>query len=192
MAGRNTSWQALHECKRLPQGASQQLAEDVDAVARTWAEIVSHPAPLSPQRSPYATAASFRVQLWAGAGPLPESTRKKPEWLEPFRRAIRIVDFKRLFPSLDRGEGVPEVAFHQSLISEVLPSHWLPLAACAKLSPSAACGRIILLRKESRLVHPSRLQSSCATHRICRQSTHSRLFGDPSIGRNINPCQGNV
>jgi hypothetical protein len=54
------------------------------------------------------------------------------------------------------------------------------------------CGRIILLRKESRLVHPSRLQPSCATHRICRQSTHSRLCGDPSIGRNINPCQENV
>jgi hypothetical protein len=47
------------------------------------------------------------------------------------------------------------------------------------------CRKIILLRKESRLANPSRLQQSCATHRICRQSTHSRPSGDPSIGRNI-------
>ena len=31
------------------------------------------------------------------------------------------------------------------------------------------CGRMILLRKESRLAYPSRLQPSCATHRICRR-----------------------
>jgi hypothetical protein len=27
---------------------------------------------------------------------------------------------------------------------------------------------------------------------VCLQSTHLRRCGDPSIGRNINPCQGNV
>ncbi len=46
--------------------------------------------------------------------------RKKQEWLEPFRRALCVVDCKRLFPSLDRGKGVPDVAVHQALISDVL------------------------------------------------------------------------
>jgi hypothetical protein len=51
---------------------------------------------------------------------VPESMRKKSAWLEPFRRALRVVDCKGLFPSLDWGEGVPDVAVHQALISDVL------------------------------------------------------------------------
>ncbi len=55
-----------------------------------------------------------------------------------------------------------------------------------------ACAECILLRRESSLAYPSRLQPSNATHRIRRQSIHLRRSGDPSIGRIINPCQGNV
>jgi hypothetical protein len=70
VAGRDTSWQALLMHLRMQAsapGASEQLIEDVDAVGCSQ-DMGSHPAPLSPQRSPSATAASFRVQLWAGAG----------------------------------------------------------------------------------------------------------------------------
>ncbi len=62
------------------------------------------------------------LHLLLGSSPklMPETMRKKPAWLEPFRRALRVVDCKRLFPSLDRVEGVPEVAVHQALMSDVL------------------------------------------------------------------------
>jgi hypothetical protein len=63
-----------------------------------------------------------QLPLGSSFGLVPENMGKKPAslWLEPFRRAIRVDDCKRLFPSLDQGEGVPEVAVHQALISDVL------------------------------------------------------------------------
>ncbi len=46
--------------------------------------------------------------------------RKNPPWLQPLRRALGTADCKRLFPRLDRGEGAPEAAAHQTLLSEVI------------------------------------------------------------------------
>jgi hypothetical protein len=116
VAGRDTSWQALLMHLRMQAsapGACQQLVEDVDTVAKTWAAI---------RRRFRRRGVRLPRQLLLGSsfGLVPESMRKKPAWLEPFRRALRVVDCKRLFPSLDRGEGVPDVAVHQALISDVL------------------------------------------------------------------------
>jgi hypothetical protein len=47
---------------------------------------------------------------------------KNPAWLQPLRRALKVVEGKTLFSRLDRGEGVPEVAVHQQLLSEVIRS----------------------------------------------------------------------
>jgi hypothetical protein len=46
--------------------------------------------------------------------------RLNPPWLQPLRRALGTADCKHLFPRLDRGEGVPEVAAHQTLLSELI------------------------------------------------------------------------
>ena len=51
---------------------------------------------------------------------VPESMSRNPAWLQPLRRALKVVEVKTLFPYLDRGEGVPEVAVHQALLSEVI------------------------------------------------------------------------
>jgi hypothetical protein len=116
VAGRDTRWQALLMHLRMQAsapGASQQLVEDVDAVARTWAAIrrrFRHRGVRMPRQ----------LLLGSSFGLVPEIMRKKPAWLEPFRRARRVVDCKRLFPSLDRGEWVPEVAGQLALISDVL------------------------------------------------------------------------
>ncbi len=45
---------------------------------------------------------------------------RNPVWLQPLRMALQVVDVKRLFPRLDRGEGTPEVAVHQALLSDVI------------------------------------------------------------------------
>jgi hypothetical protein len=94
-------------------GACLQLVEDVDTVAKTWAAI---------RRRFRRRGVHLPRQLLLGSSfeLVPESMRKKPAWLEPFRKALRVVDCKRLFPSLDRGEWVPDVAVHQELISDVL------------------------------------------------------------------------
>ncbi len=47
---------------------------------------------------------------------------KNTAWLLPLRRALKVVEVKTLFPNLDREEGVPEVAEHQQLLSEVMHS----------------------------------------------------------------------
>jgi hypothetical protein len=51
---------------------------------------------------------------------VPESMSKNSAWLQPLCRALKVVEVKNLFPHLDRGEGVPEVAVHQILLSEVI------------------------------------------------------------------------
>jgi hypothetical protein len=52
-------------------------------------------------------------------GLVPENMRRNPPWLQPLRRALRLgtADCKRLFPRLDRGEGAPEIAVHQTLFA---------------------------------------------------------------------------
>ena len=51
---------------------------------------------------------------------VPESMSRNPAWLQPLRRALKGVEVRTLFPYLDRGEGVPEVAVHHALLSEVI------------------------------------------------------------------------
>jgi hypothetical protein len=96
-------------------GVSQQLVDDVDSVAKTWAAIrrrFCHRGVRMPRQ----------LLLGSSFGLVQESMRKKPAWLGPFRRPLRVVDCKRLFPSPDRGEGVPDVAVHQASTSDVLRS----------------------------------------------------------------------
>jgi hypothetical protein len=79
-------------------GASQQLVENVDTIAKTWAAIL---------RRFRRRGVHLPRQLLLGSsfGLVPESMRKKPAWLEPFRRAIRVVDCKR--PASIGGKGFP-------------------------------------------------------------------------------------
>jgi hypothetical protein len=53
-------------------------------------------------------------------GLVPENMRRNPPWLQPLRRALGTADCKLLSPRLDRGEGAPEVAAHQTLLSELI------------------------------------------------------------------------
>ncbi len=119
VAGRDLSWQALlmHlRCKASAPGADQSLVQDVGTVSQAWAAIrrrfrrrgVRAPRQLL-------LGHSFELQV------VPESMSKNPAWLQPLRLALKVVEVKTLFPPLDRGEGVPEVAVHQQLLSEVIP-----------------------------------------------------------------------
>ncbi len=95
---------------QAPVSASSHL----DTVAKTWAAI---------RRRFRRRGVRLPRQLLLGSSyGVPESMRKKPAWLELFRRALRVVAFKRLFPRLNRpgGEGVPDVAVHQAFVSDVL------------------------------------------------------------------------
>jgi hypothetical protein len=51
---------------------------------------------------------------------VPENMRRNPPWLQPLRRALGTADCKRFFPRLDRGDGAPEVAAHQTQLSELI------------------------------------------------------------------------
>ena len=51
---------------------------------------------------------------------VPESMSRNQAWLQPLSRALMLVKVKPLFSYLDRGEGAPEVAVHQTLLSEVI------------------------------------------------------------------------
>jgi hypothetical protein len=62
-----------------------------------------------------------QLLLGPSFGLVPEHMRRNPPWLQPFRRtALGTADCKRLFLRLDRGEGAPEVAAHQTLLSELI------------------------------------------------------------------------
>ena len=121
LAGRDTSWHALLMHLRQKAGHAEtdrQLAEDVDTVARAWAAIrrrFGRRGVRTPRQlilDPRATTV-----LWL----VPERMGKKsPQWLEPLRRALRVVETRRLFPRLSRGEGASEVEVHQALLSDVI------------------------------------------------------------------------
>ncbi len=92
---------------------SQQLVSDVATIAQAWG----------------ATRRRFRRkgfhvqrQLHLGSSfvSVPKAMKNDPAWLKPFRRSLRVVDVRRLFPSLNRSEGAPEPAAHQALMSEVI------------------------------------------------------------------------
>jgi hypothetical protein len=70
---------------------------------------------LSAQGGPHA-----QLLLGPNFGLVPENMWRNPPWLQPLRRALGTADCKRLFPRLDRGEGAPEVAAHQTLLSELI------------------------------------------------------------------------
>ncbi len=74
-------------------------------------------APLSAQRGPHAAAAALRVQFWASARKYAEASTLAPAILQS--PPLGTADCKRLFPRLNCGEGAPEVAAHQALLSEV-------------------------------------------------------------------------
>ena len=121
LAGRDTSWYALlmHLRQKAAQvETDQQLAEDVDTVARAWAAIrrrfrrrgVRTPRQLI--LDPRATTVLWLVPERMG--------QKSPQWLEPLRRALRVVETRRLFPRLSRAEGAHEAEVHQALLSDVI------------------------------------------------------------------------
>ena len=55
---------------------------------------------------------------------LPAFLRRQPDCLGPLRRVLSVADASaaalRLFPRLNRGEGVPTVPVHQALMQDVL------------------------------------------------------------------------
>ena len=116
VAGRDISWQALltHlRHKASAPEASQQLVEDVATVTQTWTAIRR-------RFRRRGVRAPRQLLLGHGFGLVPENMSRNPVWLQPLRRALQVVDVKRLFPRLDRGEGTPEVAVHQALLSDVI------------------------------------------------------------------------
>jgi hypothetical protein len=118
VAGRDLSWQALlmHlRCKASAPGADHSLVQDIRTVSQAWAAIRRHFRRRG-VRAPRQLLLGHSFEL------VPESMSKNPAWLQPLRRALKVVEVKTFFPSLDRGEGVPEVAVHQQLLSEVIHS----------------------------------------------------------------------
>ena len=116
VAGRDTSWRALlmHlRQKAAAPEASQQLVSDVATIAQAWGAI---------RRRFRRRGVRVPRQLLLGSSfaLVPENMKKDPAWLQPFRRALQVVDVQRLFLSLSRSEGVPEPAIHQALISDVI------------------------------------------------------------------------
>ena len=116
VAGRDISWQALltHlRHKASAPEASQQLVDDVATVARAWAAIRR-------RFRRRGVRAPRQLLLGRSFGLVPENMSRNPAWLQPLRRALQAVDVKRLFTRLDRGDGAPEVAVHQALLSDVI------------------------------------------------------------------------
>ena len=120
VAGRDTSWHALlmHlRQKAAHMQANQQLTEDVTTVTRAWAairQLFRRRGVRTPRQlvlDPRATPAHWLV---------PERMGKNPAWLEPLRRVLCVVETRRLFPRLNRGEDVPEAAVHQALLHDVI------------------------------------------------------------------------
>jgi len=116
VAGRDISWRALlmHlRQKAAAPEASQQLVSDVATVGLAWTAI---------RRRFRRRGIRVPRQLLLGSsfGLVPESLKKGAAWLQPFRRALLVVEVKRLFPLLSRSEGATEVAVHQALISDVI------------------------------------------------------------------------
>jgi hypothetical protein len=97
--------------------ANQQLTEDVITVTLAWAAMqrrFRRRGVLTPRQlvlDPRATPAHWLV---------PERMGKNPAWLEPLHRVLCVVETRRLFPRLRRGEDVPEVAVHQALLHDVI------------------------------------------------------------------------
>ena len=116
VVGRDTSWRALlmHlRQKAAAPEASQQLVSDVAIVGRAWTAI---------RRRFRRRGVRVPRQLLLGSsfGLVPESLKKDPAWLQPFRRALQVVDIERLFSRLNRSEGAAVVAVHQALLSDVI------------------------------------------------------------------------
>ena len=116
VAGRDLSWQALlmHlRRKASAPGADPSLVQDIEAVAQAWTAIRRRFRRRG-VRAPRQLLLGHSFEL------VPESMSRNPAWLQPLRRALKVVEVRTLFPYLDRGEGVPEVAVHQALLSEVI------------------------------------------------------------------------
>jgi hypothetical protein len=90
-------------------GSDHSLVQDIGTMSQAWATIRR-------RFRRRGVRAQYSVEL------VPESMSKNPAWLQPLRRALKVVEVKTLFPRLDWGEGVPEVAVHQQLLSEVIHS----------------------------------------------------------------------
>jgi hypothetical protein len=97
--------------------ASQFLKTDLEVVHRAWGSIRRRFRRRG-IRTPRQLIVNPRVYpaVWL----VPERMSKNPSWLEPLRRVLRIVDTRKLFRCLDRGEGTPAVAVHQALIHDVI------------------------------------------------------------------------
>ena len=117
---RETSWHCLlAHLRRVTSapGADERLASDMACVASAWCAIRRRLArrgirqPRQLLLDPHG-----RPVVWL----VPETLSPPPYWLESFRRVLSLVDAAALFPRLDRGDGVPETAPHQTLIHEVL------------------------------------------------------------------------
>jgi ribonuclease HI len=118
VAGRDLSWQALlmHlRSKASAPGADHSLVQDIGTVSQAWAAIRRRFRRRG-VRAPRQLLLGHSFEL------VPESMSRNPAWLQPLRRALKVIEVKTLFPRLDRGEGVPEVAVHQQLLSEVIHS----------------------------------------------------------------------
>ena len=51
---------------------------------------------------------------------LPQKPARWPHWLQPLRRVLSVAKTAKLFPRLDRGEGVTEAPVHQTLLHDIL------------------------------------------------------------------------
>jgi hypothetical protein len=94
--------------KESAPGEDQHLVQDIGTVSQAWAAILR----LFRRRG---VRAPRQLLMGHSFELVPESMSKNPAWLQPLRRALKVVEVKNLFPRLDRGEGVPEVAVHQQL-----------------------------------------------------------------------------
>jgi hypothetical protein len=96
-----------------PARTPQELVSDVATIVQAWGAI---------RRRFRRRGGRVPRQLLLGASfaLVPANMKKDPVWLQPFRRTLRDVDVRRLFPSLNRSEWARETAVHQALISDVI------------------------------------------------------------------------
>ena len=117
---RETSWHGLliHLRRETSApGADESLEADMACVDAAWTAIrrrlgrcgIRQPRQLvlDPRANPV---------IWL----LPQKLARLPRWLHPLQRVLSVAKTAKLFPRLDRGEGVPEVPVHQTLLHDIL------------------------------------------------------------------------
>ena len=117
---RETSWHCLLTHLRRETsapGADESLEADMACVAASWTAIRRRLGRCG-IRQPRQLVLDPRANqvIWL----LPQKLARWPHWFQPLRRVLSVAKTAKLFPRLDRGEGVTEAPVHQTLLHDIL------------------------------------------------------------------------